>query len=169
MVIRQRNASENFVVRRLQSPEEVRQNIIERAAANDWRPGALDHVSFFAADETGFFVGELNGEPISCVSVVKYTENFAFLGHYIVDEPYRGCGYGLLTVKAAMASISHGCNTARDTTEEMYKRIGFQPTWYVQCIDLVASKATFDSLSLEANFPQQLRFSQHLKSILMTF
>ena len=145
LVIRRRNASESFVVRRLKSPEEVRQNIIERAAANDWRPGALDHVSFFAADETGFFVGELNGEPISCTSVVKHAENFAFIGHYIVDEPYRGRGYGLLTLKAAMASssINESYNTAGDLTEEKSQRIGFQPTWFVQCIDLVASEAVF--------------------------
>ena len=147
LVIRQRNASESFVVRRLKSPEEVRKNIIQRAAANDWRPGALDHVSFFAADETGFFVGELNGEPISCMSVLKHAENFAFLGHYVVDEPYRGRGYGVLTWKAALASINESYNTAGDSTEEIFdvykKRIGFQPTWYVQCIDLVASKAAF--------------------------
>ena len=45
------------MVRRLTTPEEVRQIICERAAANGSRPGALDHISFFAADETGFFVG----------------------------------------------------------------------------------------------------------------
>ena len=67
-------------VRRLKSPEEVQRIIIERAAVSGRRPGALGHVSFFAADETGFFVGELNGEPISCMSLVKYTENYAFLG-----------------------------------------------------------------------------------------
>ena len=124
----------------------MRQIIIGRAAASGWRPGALDHISFFAADETGFFVGELNGEPISCTSVVKHAENFAFLGHYIVDEPYRGRGYGLLTWKVALASINKDYNTAGDSTEEkvnMYKRIGFQPTWFVQCIDLVASEAVF--------------------------
>ena len=147
-VIRRRNASESFIVRRLKSPEEVRHIIIERAAANCWRPGALDHVSFYAADKTGFFVGELNGEPISCMSVVKYAENFAFIGHFMVDEPYRGRGYGLLMWKAAVASISEGCNTAGDSTEEkayrsVYKRIGCKPKWCVQCIDLVASKAAF--------------------------
>ena len=54
MVIGRRMASERFIVRRLSTPEEVRDIICERAAAEGWRPGALDHVSFFAADETGF-------------------------------------------------------------------------------------------------------------------
>ena len=141
-----RNASESFVVRRLKSPEEVRQIMCERVAAGGWRPGALDHISFFAADETGFFVGELNGKPISCMSVVKHAENFAFLGNYIVDEPYRGSGYGLLTWKAAMASINEDYNTAGDAVEEkvpIYQRVGLQPKWCVQRFDLVASQAAF--------------------------
>ena len=146
LLIRQRNASESFVVRRLKSPEEVRHIIIERAAANGWRPGALDHVSFFAADETGFFVGELNGKPISCVSVVKHAENYAFLGNYKVDEPYRGRGYGILTWKAAVASINKDYNMGGHGIEgkvPMYKRVGFHPKWCVQRFDLVASQAAF--------------------------
>ena len=94
MVIGRRMASERFIVRRLSTPEEIREIMCERMAAGGWRPGALDHVSFFAADETGFFVGELDEKPISCVSVVKHADDFAFLGNYIVDEPYRGSGYG---------------------------------------------------------------------------
>ena len=146
-VIRRRNASKSFVVRTLKTPEEVQRIIIERAAANGWRPGALDHVSFFAADKTGFFVGELNGEPISCVSVVKYTENYAFLGNYKVDEQYRGRGYGFLTWKAAMDSINKDYNLTGHGSEEkvhVYKKtqLGFQATslWYVQRFDLVASQ-----------------------------
>ena len=144
LLVRRRNASENFVVRKLKSPEEVRQIIIERAAANSWRPGALDHVSFFAADETGFYVGELDGEPISCMSVVKHAENFAFIGHYMVDEPYQSGGYGILMWKAAMASINKDSNMAGDVTEEIFSQsIDYQPKWCVQCIDLVASQAAF--------------------------
>ena len=139
-LIRRGKASESFVVRRLKSPEEVQHLLIERTAANGWRPGALDHVSFFAADETGFFVGELNGEPISCMSVVKYTENYASLGNYRVDEQYRGRGYGILTWKAAMSSINEDCNTAAYVAAEkvpMFQRVGLQSKWYEQHFDLV--------------------------------
>ena len=141
-----RNASECFVVRRLKSPEEVRQIVCERSAASGRRPGALDHISFFAADETGFFVGELDGEPISCVSVVKYAENFAFLGNYKVDEQYRGRGYGLLMWKAALDSMNKEYNMAGHGSEEnvpMYVRFGFQRNWCVQRFDLIASQAAF--------------------------
>ena len=146
LLIPRRNASESFVVRRLKSQEEVRQIIIERADSRIWGPGALDHVSFFAADETGFFVGELDGEPISCMSVVKHAENFAFIGNYMVDEPHQSGGYGFLTWKVAMASINQDYNMAADATEDivpLFQRIGLQPKWWVQCIDLVASQAAF--------------------------
>ena len=134
------------MVRKLKTPEEVRQIICERAAANGRKPGALDHISFFAADETGFFVGELDGKPISCVSVVKYAQNFAFIANYRVDNPYRARGYGLLMWKFAMASINEGYNVAGDAAEEkvpMYLKFGHKPKWCVQRFDFVASQAAF--------------------------
>ena len=96
--------SGTFTVRRLTSVEEVRQLIAEKAASQGWRPGALDHESFLAADKTGFFVGELDGQTISCISMVKYSHDYAFGRYFIVDEPYRGSGYGLQTYKAAVAT-----------------------------------------------------------------
>ena len=141
-MVNKRNASESFVVRRLVSPEEIREVMSARVAAGGWRPGALDHVSFFAADETGHFVGELDGRPISCMSVVKYASNFAFLGNYIVDEPYRGSGYGFHTWKTALSSINETCNAGGDAVIEkvsMYETVGLKPYWCEQRYDLVAS------------------------------
>ena len=45
---------------------EVRQYFSEKAVSQVWRPGTLDHESFFAADKTGLFVnvGELDGEAM---------------------------------------------------------------------------------------------------------
>ena len=82
------------------------------------------------------------------MSVVKYTENYASLGNYRVDEQYRGRGYGILTWKAAMSSINEDCNTAAYVAAEkvpMFQRVGLQPKWYEQHfdIDLVASQASF--------------------------
>ena len=116
----------------------------ERVAAGGWRPGALDHEAFFAADETGFFAGELDGKPISCMSVVKHTKSFAFIGNYIVDKPFRGCGYGLKMWKVAMSSINDDYNFAGDAVIEkvpIYGRIGLTPDWCEQCFYLVASQA----------------------------
>jgi hypothetical protein len=50
------------------------------AKEEGWNPGIEDAVNFFGADPRGFFLGEIDGEPISCISVVKYPETFNFVG-----------------------------------------------------------------------------------------
>ena len=87
-VFKQVSADRNFVVRRLETTTEIQKEFCERALVLGWRPGALDHVSFFAADPTGFYVGELEGKTICCASFVKYIPNFTMMGSYVVDKPY---------------------------------------------------------------------------------
>ncbi len=60
-----------------------------------WNPGINDAECFFKADKRGFYVGEIDGEMISTISIVKYKNDFAFLGFYIVNPEYRSMGYGL--------------------------------------------------------------------------
>lgn len=138
----QRKVSGDFRVRRLTQPREVRDIIIEKAQIEGWRPGALDHVSYHAADNTGFFAGELDGEPICCISTVKYTTDFVFVGCYIVDKSHRGKGYGLQTSKVVLASLSKSCNLAADAVIEnvpVYGREGLKPYWEQQRFEFVAS------------------------------
>ena len=86
-------------------------------------------MSYFAADETGFYAGELDGKVISCINVVKFSKEYAFVGSYIVDEPYRGKGYGLRTWKFALSSLPDGCNcglVAIGYLAQTYSRFGFR-------------------------------------------
>ena len=64
-------ASANFKVRQICSVEEMAAVFVPRAVELGWKPGAIDHVSFFSTDESGFYAGELDGKIISCLSVVK--------------------------------------------------------------------------------------------------
>src|SRR5690242_14044232 len=54
------------------------------AAAEGWNPGLADAACFATVDPAGFFVAELDGEPVATISCVNYDERFAFLGFYIV-------------------------------------------------------------------------------------
>jgi hypothetical protein len=45
---------------------------LEWAAAEGWNPGLHDAHCFYAADPEGFFLGELDGAPIGCVSAIRY-------------------------------------------------------------------------------------------------
>lgn len=75
------------------------------AAAEGWNPGLDDLAAFHAADPDGFFLGWLNGEPVSSISVVRYGADFGFLGFYIVRPEQRGTGAGLATWNHGMAYL----------------------------------------------------------------
>ncbi|MBW7974831.1 GNAT family N-acetyltransferase [Bradyrhizobium sp. BR 10289] len=73
------------------------------AAAEGWNPGLSDAACFAVPDAQGFFVGEIDGEPVATISCVNYDDRFAFLGFYIVREGFRGRGHGLRIWNAAIA------------------------------------------------------------------
>ncbi|XFA71979.1 GNAT family N-acetyltransferase [Thermosynechococcaceae cyanobacterium Okahandja] len=75
------------------------------AAAEGWQPGLGDGDSFYATDPHGFWLGELGGKPISCISAVAYNNCYGFVGFYIVHPDYRGQGYGWQTWQHALAYL----------------------------------------------------------------
>ena len=119
-------ASSNYTIRTM-SRTEV--NIaIDWAAAEGWNPGLHDADSFYAADQRGFLIGELDGEPIASISVVKYGSSFGFLGFYIVKPEHRGKGYGIQIWDKGMKYLS-GRNIGLDgvvAQQENYKKSGFK-------------------------------------------
>jgi hypothetical protein len=54
--------------------------ILTWSTAEGWKPGLHDGPCFFATDSGGFFVGELDGRPVSCISCVPYDDSFGFIG-----------------------------------------------------------------------------------------
>ena len=73
------------------------------AAAEGWNPGLADAPCFATVDPQGFLIGELDGAPAATISNVNYSDDFAFLGFYIVRPDLRGRGYGLAIWRAAIA------------------------------------------------------------------
>ena len=70
--------------------------VLDWAASEGWNPGLDDAAAFFAADPDGFFVAEdPSGEILAAISVVNHSDDFAFLGLYILRPEYRGQGIGL--------------------------------------------------------------------------
>lgn len=108
------------------------QTAIEWANAAGWNPGLNDAECFYNTDPNGFFVGKLDGKTIALGSAVNYDDNFAFCGFYIVDNAYRGKGYGLQLTKARLAYVGHR-NAGLDGVVEMldkYARIGYKIAHY---------------------------------------
>ncbi|MFE4963202.1 GNAT family N-acetyltransferase [Streptomyces sp. NPDC056660] len=73
------------------------------AVDEGWNPGLSDIPAFFAQDPEGFFIGRVDGVPVSAVSVVNHGADYAFLGWYLVRPDLRGRGHGLATWKTALA------------------------------------------------------------------
>lgn len=96
----QREMSE-LLIRNLR-PEEI-SLAIGWAAAEGWNPGLSDAACFAIPDTQGFFVGEIDGQPVATVSCVNFDDRFAFLGFYIVRADLRGSGHGLRIWNAAIA------------------------------------------------------------------
>ena len=121
---------EGFKIRSVTCVQEL-SYALQLAAAEGWRPGVGDAESFYAADSTGFFIGELNGRKIGTVSAVKYDSRLSFGGFLIVENAYRGQGYGLALLNAGIASCGQR-NIALDSVAEysdLYNRHGFKKVW----------------------------------------
>jgi len=98
------------------------------AKIEGWNPGIYDAESFYQTDPQGFLLGELNGEPIGCISAVAYDQHFGFLGFYIVKPEYRGQGFGIKLWQAAMNYLGNNRNIGLDgviAQQENYKKSGF--------------------------------------------
>ena len=80
---------------------------LDWARAEGWNPGLDDAAAFHAADPTGFLMGFVDGSPASSISVVKYSEGFAFLGLYIVLPKHRGKGLGKAIWDAGLRSAGN--------------------------------------------------------------
>ena len=101
---------------------------IDWAAREGWNPGLNDAACFHAIDPNGFLMGVLDGRPIARASALIYDDKFAFCGLHIVEQPYRGKGYGLALTKARLEYIGDR-NAGLDGVENMvekYARLGYR-------------------------------------------
>ena len=97
------------------------------AAEDGWNPGPQDAEAFWAADPGGFWLGELDGQPVASLSVVRYGAEYGFLGCYIVRPALRGTGLGLRLWQAGMAYLAGRCVGLDGVVaqQDNYRKSGF--------------------------------------------
>lgn len=72
------------------------------AETEGWDPGQRDADAFWAADPRGFWVGEVDGDVVATLSLVRHSSTFGFVGFYIVRPELRGEGHGLALWQAVV-------------------------------------------------------------------
>jgi hypothetical protein len=118
--------SDALIIRQASSTEFA--TAINWAASEGWNPGIADLDAFYAVDPSGFLMGWIDNKPVSSISVVRYGEDFGFLGFYIVHPDHRGSGIGLKTWNAGMAHLE-GRSVGLDGVVEQqdnYRKSGFE-------------------------------------------
>ncbi|ACK73600.1 GCN5-related N-acetyltransferase [Gloeothece citriformis PCC 7424] len=102
------------------------------AQGEGWNPGIDDADNYYIADPGGFLIGELNGNPISCISVIRYNDNFNFIGIYIVKPDYRNQGYGLKTFQEALKLVNNKPAALDGVLQQVnnYQKWGFKSAHY---------------------------------------
>ncbi|MFF1369113.1 GNAT family N-acetyltransferase [Streptomyces virginiae] len=96
-----------------------------------WNPGDSDRFAFAVADPDGFLVGRLDGEPVACISAVRYGGGFGFIGFYIARPAVRGQGYGIRLWHAGMERLDGrlvGLDGVVDQ-QDNYRKSGFRSAW----------------------------------------
>jgi len=103
---------------------------LEWANNEAWNVSEADINAFYHIDPQGFFIAELNGEPVAIVSAVAY-DNYAHVGFYIVKNEVRGKGYGLSlfqhAVKYAEGKVQVLGLDGVDQQKNNYEKSGFKP------------------------------------------
>lgn len=136
-------ATEGLSIRTIRADEIDK--VIQWTSEEGWNLGLNDGKAFMVADPTGLLVACLDGEPVAAISVVKYGEDFAFLGLYIARKDLRGKGFGYPLWQAGMTSLE-GRTVGLDAVvaqQENYARSGFvlehRNTRYCGSPQLIAS------------------------------
>ena len=104
---------------------------IDWAAAEGWNPGLQDATAFHATDPGAFLVACRDDQPVACISVTRYGEDFGFLGFYIAHPSARGQGYGIQVWRAGMERLA-GRNIGLDgvvAQQGNYRKSGFTLAW----------------------------------------
>jgi GNAT superfamily N-acetyltransferase len=115
-----------LLIRRMR-PEDVRL-AINWAAEEGWNPGLNDAECFRAADPDGFFIGEVDGRRVGCISAVAYGPDFGFIGLFLVRREFRGHEIGPRLGQAALRYLG-ARNIGQDgvlAKVPIYAKLGFR-------------------------------------------
>lgn len=119
------------VVRQVKNQDEL-QLALDWAVKEDWNPGRFDGAPYYAASHTGYFVLEEDENIIGTLAAIRYSDEYGFIGIFIVAPEYRRQGNGNLLFNAGINALSNcalvGLNAVPPQVS-YYKGFGFSEAW----------------------------------------
>lgn len=124
--LRTMNVNSSTLCTKEASQEDVN-TLIRWAAGEGWNPGIDDSTLFYDTDPSGFFMTYAGYRPVAGISLVKHSDEQAFLGLYLCLPEFRGTGIGLATWKEALTSVSGHAVGLDGVVEQQdnYRQSGF--------------------------------------------
>lgn len=117
-----------------------------------WQNGDHDYEIFTMADPAGFFTGRLNGQIISIVAGINWSDSYASIAGYVTDAKYRGKGVGTRLFRNALMHTG-GRQTCLCAVPNMAPKYGL---WgFVEDYSLTFYKLQLSHLSGQ-KIPQQM-------------
>lgn len=112
------------------TPAEV-QLAVDWAGREGWNPGLDDIDAFLAEDPGAFLLAERDGRPLSCISAVRYGDDFGFIGFYIAAPEARGQGHGMAVWQAAVNRLAGRVIGLDGVVQQQanYRKSGFSLAW----------------------------------------
>ncbi|KAG0203644.1 hypothetical protein BGX28_004131 [Mortierella sp. GBA30] len=87
------------------TPDQAQALYHEWSLTEGWNPGTKGlevKDVYLKADSKAFFFGKVDDEVVSIISCVRFGQEQAWLGYYIVSPKHRGKGYGVVGFKRAL-------------------------------------------------------------------
>ena len=125
------SSSESFSIEPAESLTDV-QYTLRLALKEEWNQIEYDFMICKLLSPDKYFIAKLDGRNIGCLVVVMVNPNHAFIHGFIIEEGYRGRGYGGRLFDTALASLRPGCSASLDAVESVcpyYEQRGFKRFW----------------------------------------
>ena len=126
-------SSEFFSFEPAKSPTDV-QYAAGLAIKEEWDEAAAEHdfTIMQSLSPDRFYVAKLTGRNIGCLVIHMLNPNHAYIHSLIIEEGYRGRGYGTRLFDVVLASLGPTCSAMLDAVESMvpfYEQRGFKQSW----------------------------------------
>ena len=106
--------------------------ITRRAIQEGWHVGPYDFPCGFAFDPKSIFLGEVNGELATHVTVVEYPHHHYHAGGMIISKKFRNAGYAVKSVYKAMEVCDRSYTIGTDVNLDVkleYEKLGGEVAW----------------------------------------